>query len=164
MKDYDLNASNVYGIKELPIDLIKANGDDAAFNYGDLMIYPSAVKKSYTLDLPYSELIRHFGCAISQPQSVLFAIGYSFCDEHFNDIIYQALSNPSFTLIIVNFQKSEKSAEIKRLRDLKDPRIIILEGNDLGDFLTFSTELMPSFSDASSSEEVIKTLESLLKK
>lgn len=74
------------------------------------------------------------------------------------------MSNPSFTLIIVNFQKSEKSAEIKRLRDLKDPRIIILEGNDLGDFLTFSTELMPSFSDASSSEEVIKTLESLLKK
>lgn len=166
VKDNELSASNIYGIKELPIDLIKAkaNSDDATFNYGDLMIYPSAVKKSYTLDLPYSELIRQFSCAISQPQSVLFAIGYSFCDEHFNDIIYQALSNPSFTLIIVNFQKSEKSAEIKRLRDLKDPRIIILEGNDLGDFLTFSTELMPSFSDASSSEEVIKTLESLLKK
>lgn len=164
VKDYDLNASNVYGIKELPIDLIKANGDDAAFNYGDLMIYPSAVKKSYTLDLPYSELIRQFSCAISQPQSVLFAVGYSFCDEHFNDIIYQALSNPSFTLIIVNFQKSEKSEEIERLRDLKDPRIIILEGNDLGDFLTFSTELMPNFADASSSEEVTKTLESLLKK
>lgn len=164
VKDYDLNASNVYGIKELPIDLIKANGDDASFNYGDLMIYPSAVKKSYTLDLPYSELIRQFSCAISQPQSVLFAVGYSFCDEHFNDIIYQALSNPSFTLIIVNFQKSEKSEEIKRLRDLKDPRIIILEGNDLGDFLTFSTELMPNFADASSSEEVTKTLESLLKK
>lgn len=166
VKDYELNSSNVYGIKELPIELIKAkaNGDGKIFDYGDLMIYPSAVKKSYTLDLPYSELIRQFSCAISQPQSVLFAVGYSFCDEHFNDIIYQALSNPSFTLIIVNFQKSEKSAEIKRLRDLKDPRIIILEGNDLGDFLTFSTELMPNFSDASSSEEVTKTLESLLKK
>lgn len=166
VKDHELNTSNVYGIKELPIDLIKAksNDDKGKFDYGDLMIYPSAVKKSYTLDLPYSELIRQFSCAISQPQSVLFAIGYSFCDEHFNDIIYQALSNPSFTLIIVNFQKSEKSEEIKRLRDLKDPRIIILEGNDLGDFLTFSTELMPNFSDASSSEEVTKTLESLLKK
>lgn len=166
VKDYDLNASNVYGIKELPIDLIKAkaNEEGSTFNYGDLMIYPSAVKKSYTLDLPYSELICQFSCAISQPQSVLFAIGYSFCDEHFNDIIYQALSTPSFTLIIVNFQKSEKSVEIKRLRDLKDPRIIILEGNDLGDFLTFSTELMPTFSDASSSEEVTKTLESLLNK
>lgn len=94
----------------------------------------------------------------------MFAIGYSFCDEHFNDIIYQALSNPSFTLIIVNFQKSEKSQEIKRLRDLKDPRIIILEGNDIGDFLTFSTEMMPTFTDASSSDEVIKTLETLLNK
>ena len=128
------------------------------------MIYPSAVKKAYTLDLPYSELVRQFSGAISQPQSVLFAIGYSFCDEHFNDIIYQALSNPSFTLIIVNFQKSEKSQEIKRLRDLKDPRIIILEGNDFGDFLTFSTEMMPTFTDASSSDEVIKTLETLLNK
>lgn len=166
VKDHDLNASNVYGIKELPIDLIKEKSKDSSesFDYGDLMIYPSAVKKSYTLDLPYSELIRQFSSAISQPQSVLFAIGYSFCDEHFNDIIYQALSNPSFTLIIVNFQKSEKSQEIQRLRDLKDPRIIILEGNDIGDFLTFSTEMMPTFTDASSSEEVIKTLETLLKK
>lgn len=166
VKDHDLNASNVYGIKELPIDLIKEKSKDSgeSFDYGDLMIYPSAVKKSYTLDLPYSELIRQFSSAISQPQSVLFAIGYSFCDEHFNDIIYQALSNPSFTLIIVNFQKSEKSQEIKRLRDLKDPRIIILEGNDIGDFLTFSTEMMPTFTDASSSDEVIKTLETLLNK
>lgn len=166
VKDHDLNVSNVYGIKELPIDLIKEKSKDSSesFDYGDLMIYPSAVKKSYTLDLPYSELIRQFSSAISQPQSVLFAIGYSFCDEHFNDIIYQALSNPSFTLIIVNFQKSEKSQEIKRLRDLKDPRIIILEGNDIGDFLTFSTEMMPTFTDASSSDEVIKTLETLLNK
>lgn len=166
VKDHDLNASNVYGIKEMPIDLIKEKSKDSSesFDYGDLMIYPSAVKKSYTLDLPYSELIRQFSSAISQPQSVLFAIGYSFCDEHFNDIIYQALSNPSFTLIIVNFQKSEKSQEIKRLRELKDPRIIILEGNDIGDFLTFSTEMMPTFTDASSSDEVIKTLETLLNK
>jgi len=50
------------------------------------------------------------------------------------------------------------------LRDLKDPRIIILEGNDIGDFLTFSTEMMPTFTDASSSDEVIKTLETLLNK
>lgn len=166
IKDHDLNASNIYGIKELSIDLIKEKSKDSSepFDYGNLMVYPSAVKKSYTLDLPYSELIRQFSSAISQPQSVLFAVGYSFCDEHFNDIIYQALSNPSFTLIIVNFQKSEKSQEIQRLRDLKDPRIIILEGNDIGDFLTFSTEMMPTFTDASSSEEVIKTLETLLKK
>lgn len=126
------------------------------------MIYPTAVKKSYTLDLPYSELFRHFAYCISQPQSVLFTVGYSFCDEHFNDIIYQALSNPSFTLIIIDFNGSNKSEEINRLRNLNDPRIIILEGNYLGDFLTLADELMPNFLDTSSSDEIADTLNKLI--
>lgn len=104
VSDNKRSANNIYGIEEMPIDLIKRKAnDDINFGYGNLMIYPTAVKKSYTLDLPYSELFRHFAYCISQPQSVLFTVGYSFCDEHFNDIIYQALSNPSFTLIIIDF-------------------------------------------------------------
>lgn len=156
--------NNVYGIEEMPIELIKrkAEDNDDEFNYGNLMIYPTAVKKSYTLDLPYSELFRHFACCISQPQSVLFTVGYSFCDEHFNDIIYQALSNPSFTLIIVDLKGCAKSVEIKRLRDLNDPRIIIIEGDYLGDFLTLADELMPDFMDTSSNDKVVSTLNSLL--
>lgn len=156
--------SNVYGIEELSIELIKRKAEDSLddFNYGNLMIYPTAVKKSYTLDLPYSELFRHFAYCISQPQSVLFTIGYSFCDEHFNDIIYQALSNPTFTLVIIDFNGCEKSVEIKRLRDLNDPRIIIIEGNFLGDFLTLADTLMPDFMDTSSSDKVTKTLNALL--
>lgn len=155
--------NNIYGIEEMPIELIKRKAEDGgAFGYGNLMIYPSAVKKSYTLDLPYSELFRHFAYCVSQPQSVLFAIGYSFCDDHFNDIIYQALSNPSFTLIIVDINGSEKSAEIKRLRELNDPRVIILEGDYFGDFLTFADSLMPDFLDASSSDKVVETLNQLI--
>lgn len=156
--------NNVYGIEEMPIELIKrkAADEDDEFGYGNLMIYPTAVKKSYTLDLPYSELFRHFAFCISQPQSVLFTVGYSFCDEHFNDIIYQALSNPSFTLIIVDLKGCEKSAEIKRLRDLNDPRIIIIEGEYLGDFLTLADKLMPDFMDTSSDDKVAATLNNLL--
>lgn len=149
----------------MPIDLIKRKAADAEendFGYGNLMIYPTAVKKSYTLDLPYSELFRHFAYCTSQPQSVLFTIGYSFCDEHFNDIIYQALSNPSFTLIIIDFNGTKKSEEIKRLRDLNDPRIIILEGDFLGDFLTLADTLMPDFLDASSNDDVAETLNKLI--
>ena len=164
VSDGQRTPSNIYGIEEMPIELIKRKAEDKAddFNYGNLMIYPTAVKKSYTLDLPYSELFRHFAYCISQPQSVLFTVGYSFCDEHFNDIIYQALSNPSFTLIIVDFNGCEKSAEIKRLRDLNDPRIIIIEGDFLGDFLTLTNTLMPDFMDTSSEEKVTKTLNALL--
>ena len=125
------------------------------------MYATSFLVKSYTLDLPYSELFRHFAFCISQPQSVLFTVGYSFSDEHFNDIIYQALSNPSFTLIIVDLKGCAKSTEIKRLRDLNDPRIIIIEGDYLGDFLTMADELMPDFMDTTSDEKVVNTLNNL---
>ena len=154
--------NNVYGIEELPIELIKRKAKDNDGVYGSLMIYPTAVKKSYTLDLPYSELFRQFAYCISQPQSVLFTVGYSFCDEHFNDIIYQALSNPSFTLIIVDLNGSEKPGEIQRLRNLNDPRIIIIEGDFLGDFLTMADKLMPDFMDTSSDDKVVNTLNNLL--
>lgn len=164
VSDSQRTANNVYGIEEMPIELIKrkAEDGDGTFGYGNLMIYPTAVKKSYTLDLPYSELFRHFASCISQPQSVLFTVGYSFCDEHFNDIIYQALSNPTFTLIIVDLKGCEKSTEIKRLKDLNDPRIIIIEGDYLGDFLTLADELMPDFMDTSSNDKVTATLNNLL--
>lgn len=164
VSDGERTPSNAYGIEEMPIELIKRKAADKEddFDYGNLMIYPTAVKKSYTLDLPYSELFRHFAYCISQPQSVLFTVGYSFSDEHFNDIIYQALSNPSFTLVIIDFNGCEKSAEIKRLRDLNDPRIIIIEGDYLGDFLTLANTLMPDFLDTSSEDKVTKTLNTLL--
>lgn len=165
VSDNKRSANNIYGIEEMSIDLIKrkaADVEEKDFGYGNLMIYPTAVKKSYTLDLPYSELFRHFAYCTSQPQSVLFTIGYSFCDEHFNDIIYQALSNPSFTLIIIDFNGTKKSEEIKHLHDLNDPRIIILEGNYLGDFLTLANTLMPDFLDASSNDEVAETLNKLI--
>lgn len=164
ISDNERTPSNVYGIEEMPIELIKRKADDTKdkLNYGNLMIYPTAVKKSYTLDLPYSELFRHFAYCISQPHSVLFTVGYSFCDEHFNDIIYQALSNPTFTLVIIDFNGCQKSAEIKRLRDLNDPRIIIIEGGFLGDFLTLANTLMPDFMETSSEDKVSKTLNKLL--
>lgn len=163
INDNQHTPSNIYGIEEMPIELIKRKAkEDNDSLYGNLMIYPTAVKKSYTLDLPYSELFRHFAYCISQPQSVLFTVGYSFYDEHFNDIIYQALSNPTFTLVIIDFNGCEKSDEIKRLKNLNDPRIIIIEGHYLGDFLTLANTLMPDFMDTSSEDKVTKTLNNLL--
>lgn len=150
------DANNIYGIEEKPIELI-----DKLDKKGDVIIYPSAVKKSYTLDLPYSELFRQFSSTISQPQSVLITVGYSFGDEHFNDIIYQALCNPSFTLIIIDYAGT-KNEYIQRMKDLNDPRIIILEGNFFGDFLTFSDILMPNFNDISNKDKVANTLNELL--
>lgn len=152
------DANNLYGIEEKPLELI-----DSLKKKGEILIYPSAVKKSYTLDLPYSELFRQFASTITQSQSVLITVGYSFGDDHFNDIIFQALSNPTFTLIIVDFSGT-KSPYIKNMQELNDPRIIILEGEFLGDFLTFADTLMPNFNNADNYEDVASTLNKILSK
>ncbi len=65
-------------------------------------------------------------------------------------------------MIIIDFNGTKKSQEIKRLHDLNDPRIIILEGDYLGDFLTLADTLMPDFLDASSNDEVAETLNKLI--
>lgn len=150
------DSNNLYGIEEKSLELI-----ESLKKKGEIIIYPSAVKKSYTLDLPYSELFRQFAATITQSQSVLITIGYSFGDEHFNDIIYQALSNPTFTLIVVDFQGT-RNEYIKNLQELNDPRIIILEGDFFGDFLTFSDTIMPNFNSVDNNEKVAGTLNTLL--
>ncbi|MBW1744862.1 MAG: SIR2 family protein [Deltaproteobacteria bacterium] len=144
------DANNLYGIEELPLPLI-----EKLEKKGEIIIYPSAVKKSYTLDFPYSELFRQFAATITHSQSVLITVGYSFADEHINDIIFQALSNPSFTLIILAYSSDPN---IERIKKLNDSRIIILEGEFLGDFLIFSDKIMPDFYNIKSREKVAKIL------
>ena len=65
------------------------------------------------------------------------------------------MSIPSFTLIIVDLKGNQK---IDGLRELNDPRIIILEGEYLGDFKVFADEIMPNFHELSIEEKVSNTL------
>ena len=151
--------SNTYGIKEIPL-----NEEFQSDENKEIMIYPCVSKKSFALDLPYSELFRQFSQAINQPQSVLFCIGYSFYDEHVNDIIKQALSIPSFTLLIANFSSSvDKSSEIGKLKDLGDKRIIILgqDNKEISTFTGFIENVMPDLYEAEENERIAETMEKL---
>ena len=128
------------------------------------MIYPCVSKKTFTLDLPYSELFRQFSQAITQPQSVLFCIGYSFYDEHINDIIYQALSIPSFTLIIANFAPSkDDNSPINKLRELNDKRIIILDETDSkqSTFTGFVENILPDLYEEEDNIMITETMQKL---
>lgn len=155
------NKNNPYGLYEIPIELVRMKLTNETNNLGDIMIYPTSSKKEYTLNFPYSELFRKFADRLQQPEAVLFVVGYSFYDEHINDIIYQALANPSFTLIIVDFKGTENGGEIKRLNDLKDPRIIICQGEELGDFKYFSKELLPTMDQEDTRAKVMSSLDKL---
>ncbi len=156
------SGSNPFGLYEKPMELVRqavSKGDETTV--GNIMIYPTSAKKEYTLNFPYSELFRKFADRLSQPETVLFCVGYSFYDEHINDIIYQAMASPTFTLIIVDFNGSSKDGEIKRLKELEDPRIIIAEGNFLGDFKAFSKEILPQIDEYDTRSSVAKTLKQL---
>ena len=156
------SVSNTYGIKEIPLNNEFKVGDD-----NELMVYPCVSKKSFTLDLPYSELFRQFSQTINQPQSVLFCIGYSFYDEHINDIIKQALSIPSFTLIIANYsQTKDPNSPIEELRKLNDKRIIIIDELDSNQstFIGFIDNVMPDLYEEEENEVIASTLEKIYEK
>lgn len=156
---------NIYGIKEYPIDYIRSKKGINDDIFGGLMIYPSATKKTYTLEYPYSELFRQFANAIVQQQSVLITYGYSFADEHINDIIYQSLSIPSFTLIVIDYfgtGTNEKPNEnIRKLLELDDPRIIIIQGESYGDFPFFVQNLLPDLVEIDNEIKLSATLKQL---
>jgi len=156
------SVSNTYGIKEIPLNDEFKVGDE-----NELMVYPCVSKKSFTLDLPYSELFRQFSQTINQPQSVLFCIGYSFYDEHINDIIKQALSIPSFTLIIANFSETKDlDSPIEELRKLNDKRIIIIDEADRNQstFIGFIDNIMPDLYEEEENEVIASTLERIYEK
>ncbi len=144
------NARNLYGIEEIYIDKKPEN---------ELVIYPCVTKKRFTLDLPYSELFRHFSNSIKLNQSVLFCIGYSFNDEHINDIIYQALSIPSFTLFVIDY-KATDNKEINKLKSLNDPRILIIEGK-YAKFTKFVTDVLPDIYDEKDEIKITETMNKL---
>ncbi|WP_284778460.1 SIR2 family protein [Agrobacterium sp. lyk4-40-TYG-31] len=92
-----------------------------------VMIYPTPAKQNSSLGSPYSDLFREFQSRVVREQSVLITAGFAFGDEHLNNIIYQALTIPSFRLIV--FANPESSGEIAKLRALSDERIWIIGGD-----------------------------------
>ncbi|AUN33271.1 MULTISPECIES: SIR2 family protein [Alphaproteobacteria] len=92
-----------------------------------MLIYPTPAKQNSSLGSPYADLFREFQARIVREQSVLITAGYAFGDEHLNNIIYQALTIPTFRLVI--FAAPDTGGEIAKLRALRDPRIWIIGGD-----------------------------------
>ena len=180
--------SNIYGIEEISL-----HGGFSPSTEKQLMIYPCVSKKTFTLDLPYSELFRQFAHAINKPQSVLICLGYSFYDEHINDLIFQALSNPSFTLIIANYTPKENNKTetkdniknpvkndnlqttdnfqnpnntIQNLKNLRDPRIIFTdaENEEQSTFIGFVKNIMPDLYEEDENKIIAETMKTVYNK
>lgn len=133
------NSNSYFNIRELTE--IGKKYDGAA------MIYPTPLKQNKSLGSPYVDLFREFQHKLLEPNSVLFVIGYSFSDEHINDIIYRSLvTNSSLILVIIN-----KLEETQPICNVKDNRIYRFWGlsEDRSTYFHFFNyfvnELVPDF-------------------
>lgn len=161
---YTESINDLYNLKEIQVsDTSKKTN----FVFDSLMIYPIQTKKSYSLDLPYSELFRNFSKCLTETQNTLVIMGYSFLDEHINDIIRTGLYNPNLTLIVHSYglvgATSPLFLQTLKSRSVSDNRIIIFEGSLVGDFTNVVKHLIPLNSFIPPKETIIETLKELSK-
>lgn len=133
---------------------------------GRVLIYPTPAKQSASFVSPYADLFREFQTRVVQDQSVLVTVGYSFGDQHINNIIFQALTIPNFRLII--FAAEDASGVIKKLRELGDPRVWHIGSDSLTSarsahyFDTFVERFMPELPGTRIEDAITKVLANLI--
>jgi len=135
-----------------------------------VMIYPTPSKQTASLGSPYSDMFREFQRQIVQDQSVLFVMGFSFGDEHINNIIFQGLTLPGFRLIAFLNPEDAKNPVTKELAALGDPRIWFIWGSDEETgkkahyFDSIVQDLMPTSADQKEEQAIEKVFKKLLSK
>jgi len=132
-----------------------------------IMIHPTPLKQNASMGSPYSDLFREFQKRLMNNNNILITLGYSFSDEHINNLIYQAFTIPSFRLII--FGEFEKNEEIKKLKSLDDPRVWILGGeledkNKLHYFKGFVENILPDLSNDEIDDKIDNAIKTLFTK
>ena len=138
----------------------------AATKGSRVMIYPTPMKQNASFGSPYSDLFREFQGRIVRDQSVLFVVGYSFSDEHVNNLIFQALTIPTFRLVA--FLPPDAAGVAQKLRSLHDPRIWLIGGAGPKDgtkahyFDTFVDKFMPESPADKVDTAVKKVLQELI--
>lgn len=158
-------STNLHGIKQ---------NAQSPIDYNDVLIYPSTMKYGETLGFPYSEMFRHFSTSIFRPQTVLFTVGYAFNDEHINRLIFQALSVPTFHLVIALPEGTENKVIGKFVNEVKSNRIIIISGmkdgelgssisDGAGTFKQFVEKYLPDMEEMSIQEKINKDIQALYK-
>jgi hypothetical protein len=131
-----------------------------------IMIYPTPSKQSASFGSPYADMFREFQRQVVQDQSVLIVMGYSFGDEHVNNIIFQGLTLPSFRLVA--FIDPASNERTRQLASLADPRIWFVwgdgeaEGEKAHYFDCIAKKLLPYGNDQKIDRSIESALRTLL--
>lgn len=124
-----------------------------------VLIYPTPTKQNKSLGSPYVELFREFQKKLLIPHSVLFIIGYSFSDEHVNNIIYQALAtNSTIAVVILNDVEDKDIAKNEDNRIFRIWGKVQSNGNErkIHYFDYIVNNLFPSIEASQEQEKILK--------
>lgn len=115
-------------------------------------ILPTANKFAQTLTMPYAHLFRSFQVRLGIPQTFLLVLGYGFGDDHVNQIIENALMNPSLVMLVIEPDPESSVIErIQRYKDLGKRAFVLCPTTDafaaasfkIATFDDFATSVMP---------------------
>jgi NAD-dependent SIR2 family protein deacetylase len=72
-----------------------------------LIIYPASAKYESSYEQPYFEMMSRFQQTLRKEETLLIVIGFGFQDKHIKNVIIEAVEqNPSFQLLIVNYNSN----------------------------------------------------------
>lgn len=87
---------------------------------GDVVLHPSHLKYDQSRKMPYLALMDRLRMFLNTPSTVLMVIGYSFGDQHLNDVIIQSLqgtpSTAVFALMYGTLNNHQNAIDIAKSR------------------------------------------------
>ena len=133
-----------FDLLENPEDSVKEAEPFLAEYEKIAMVNPNKSKFSLTVtDSHFYEMMRMYSNSLEKENSLLFAMGFSFADEHILNITCRtARSNPTLNIIIFAYQDSVKDGFSSKFEGF--PNVFIIGPSDLKD--KDGTPLAPEFS------------------
>ncbi len=155
----ECTGNSFFNIREVEIDSSTEKPDQ------NVLIYPTPLKQNKSLGSPYADIIREFQKRLLLKHSVLMVIGYSFSDEHINNMLYQALaSNSSLSVLIFGNYPDTPLFKIDDRRIYKFYGEVDIEGktNKAHYFEHIVSNLLPDL-DVNREDDVVKDFVSKIK-
>lgn len=110
---------------ENEIDVVRTDEKTDKQSY---LIYPSHLKYDQSRKMPYLAMLDRLKAFLLAPSSLLFICGYSFADEHINDVICRSLeANPTAHVFACVFGELEShNYKLARQCALSTPNLSLL--------------------------------------
>lgn len=127
------------------------------------IVNPTKEKFKITLfNKIYHELLRIYSNELEKENTVLFTFGFSFADEHIEDITKRALNNPTLQMYIFAYDNKAARSFEEKFKDFYNVKIITINEDEqelLGDII--HTEKMVQVIEESHKEEIAVTVEEI---